>query len=73
MNSIHKRLEGGDHRSIGEADLVLEDLHKDTALYDGIAASSVASLYGGILLIGSVFKNHFLRCEYISDRAQIPS
>ena len=27
MNSIHERLEGGDLRSIGEADLVLEDLH----------------------------------------------
>ena len=28
MNSIHERLEGGDLRSIGKADLVLEDLYK---------------------------------------------
>tara|TARA_Y100000294_G_C8359944_1_gene258309 strand:- start:267 stop:416 length:150 start_codon:yes stop_codon:yes gene_type:complete len=41
MNSIHERLEGVDLRSIGEADLVLEDVHKDTSLFDEISASSV--------------------------------
>ena len=34
MNSIHERLEGGDLRSIGGADVVLEYLYKDTSLFD---------------------------------------
>ena len=36
MNSIHKRLEGGDLRSIGKADTVVEDLHKDPSLFDEV-------------------------------------
>jgi hypothetical protein len=36
MNSIHKRLEGGDLRSIGEADTVVEDLHKDPSLFNEV-------------------------------------
>ena len=36
MNSIHRRLEGGDLRSIGEADLVVEDLHKDPSLFNEV-------------------------------------
>jgi len=36
MNSIHERLEGGDLRSIGGADVVLEYLYKDTSLFDKI-------------------------------------
>lgn len=36
MNSIHKRLEGGDLRSIGKAVTVIEDLHKDPSLFDEV-------------------------------------
>ena len=36
MNSIHKRLEGGDLRSIEKADTVVEDLHKDPSLFDEV-------------------------------------
>ena len=36
MNPVYERLEGGDLRSIGGADVVLEDLYKDTSLFDKI-------------------------------------
>ena len=36
INSVHERLEGGDLRSIGGTDVVLEDLYKDTSLFDEI-------------------------------------
>jgi len=36
LNCVEKRLDGGDFRSIGGADGVLEDLYKDTSLFDKI-------------------------------------
>jgi|TARA_B100001971_G_scaffold63176_1_gene58173 hypothetical protein len=36
LNSVEKKLDGGDLRSIGGADGVLEDLYKDTSLFDKI-------------------------------------
>ncbi len=36
MNSIEKRLDGGDLRSIGEGNLVLKDLKKDPSLFNEV-------------------------------------
>ena len=55
MNSVHERLEGDDLGSIGEG--------------DELSASSVAAVHGSALLIGSVFEDHFLQCNYTSTQS----
>ena len=54
MNSLHERLEVGDLVSIWEG--------------NELSLSSVAVVYGSALLIGSVFEDHFLQCNYASTQ-----